>query len=121
MAQFPPKKKHSLVPETNFPYYDNESISTNITLKSEYREKENENCNTANEVNLLENMASNSRNIDDFHCLKSKTEGYALELLNQIKSCTEFDKETLLHTAKQLCSLKNNDFFKKTQASKSIN
>ena len=45
-------------------------------------------------------MASNYRNIDDFHCLKSKTEGYALELLNQIKSCTEFDKEALLHAAK---------------------
>ena len=66
-------------------------------------------------------MASSSRNIDGFQCLKSKAEGYALELLNQIKSCTEFDKEALLHTAKRLCSLKNNDFFKKTQAHKSIN
>ena len=76
-------------------------------MNSEHREKENGNCNAAYEVNLLGNMASSSRNIDDFHCLKSKTEGYALELRNQIKSCTDFDKEVLLHTAKQLCSLKN--------------
>ena len=34
-------------------------------------------------------------------------EGCALELLNQIKSCNEFDKEALLHTAKWLCSLEN--------------
>ena len=53
------------------------------------------------------NSDSNSRNIDDFHCLKSKTEGYVLELLNQTKNCNEFDKEKLLHTAKQICSLKN--------------
>ena len=52
-------------------------------------------------------MASSSRNIDGFQCLKPKAEGYALELLNQIKSCTKFHKEGLLHTAKQLCSLKN--------------
>ena len=67
-------------------------------------------------------MASSSRNIYDFHCLKSKAEGYALELLNQIKSCTDFDKEVLLHTAKQLCSLKNTVIsLKKAQANKSIN
>ena len=88
------KKKHCSVPEINFPDYDNENISTNITLKSEHREK----------VNLLGNMTSNSRNNDD---LMSKTEAYVLELLNQIKICIEFDKEVLLHTAKQLCSLKN--------------
>ena len=52
-------------------------------------------------------MASSSRNIDDFPCLKYKAEVYALELVNQIKCCTEFDKEAFLHTAKQLCSLKN--------------
>lgn len=91
------KKKHCSVPQINFPDYDNENISTNITLKSEHREK----------VNLLGNMTSNSRNNDDFHCLMSKTEAYVLELLNQMKICIEFDKEVLLHTAKQLCSLKN--------------
>ena len=107
MAQCLYKKEHSSVPETNFPDYDNENISKNFTLKSEHREKENGNCDAADEVYLLGNMASSSRNIDDFHCLKSKTEGYALELLNQIKSCTDFDKEALLQTAKQLCSLKN--------------
>ena len=107
MAQCLSKKKRSSVPETNFPDYDNEILSINITLKSEYREKENGNCNATFEVNQLGNMASSSRNIGDFQCLKSKTEGYALESLNQIKSCTEFDKEALLHTAKQLCSLKN--------------
>ena len=101
MAQCLSKKKHSSVPETNFPESDN------FTLKPEHRENENGNCNAAYEVNLLGNMASSSRNIDDFQRLRSKTEGHALELLNQIKSCTEFDKEVLLHTAKQLCSLKN--------------
>ena len=99
MAQCLYKKEHSSVPETNFPDYDNENISKNFTPNSEHREKES--------GNLLGNMASSSRNIDDFHCLKSKTEGYGLELLNQIKSCTDFHKEVLLHTAKQLCSLKN--------------
>ena len=66
------KKKHCSVPEINFLDYDNENISTNITLKFEHREK----------VNLLGNMTSNFRNIDDFHCLRPKTEGYLLELLN---------------------------------------
>ena len=122
VAQCLYKKKHSLVPETNFLDYDNENISKNFILKSEHQEKENGNCNAAYEVNLLGNIASSPRNIYDFHCLKSRTEGYALELLNQIKSCTEFDKEMLLHAAKQLCSLKNTVIsLKKTQANKSIN
>ena len=107
VAQCVSKKKHSLSPETNFPDYDHENISNKITLNSEHPEKENGNCNALYEINLLGNMASSSRNTDGFQCLKSKAEGYALELLNQIKSCTEFDKEALLHTAKQLCSLKN--------------
>ena len=107
VAQCLSKKKRSSVPETNFPNMIIEILSINITLKSEHREKENGNCNATFEVNLLGNMASSSRDIGDFQCLKSKTEGYALESLNQIKSCTEFDKEALLHTAKQFCSLKN--------------
>ena len=78
VAQCLYKKEHSSVPETDFPDYDNEIISKNFTLKSEHREKENGNCNAAYEVNLLGHMASSSRNIDDFHCLKSKTDGYAL-------------------------------------------
>ena len=67
------------------------------TWKSEHREK----------VNILGNTDSNSRSNDDFHCLMSKMEAYVLELLSQMKICIEFDKEVLLHTAKQLCSLKN--------------
>ena len=82
MAQCLWKNKYSLVPETNLPDYDNQNISTNINLKSEHLEEENKNFNPANKVNLLGNMTSNFRNIDDFHCLKSKTEGYLLELLN---------------------------------------
>ena len=65
MAQCLPKKEHSSIRESKILNYDNENISTNITLKSEHQEKEKRNCNTANEVNLLGIMASNSKNIGE--------------------------------------------------------
>ena len=90
VAQCLPKKKHSSGPETNFPDYDNENISTKIILKSEHPEKENGNFNAIYKVNLPGNMASSSRKIADFQCVKSKSEGYALELLNLIKKFHRF-------------------------------
>ena len=63
--------------------------------------------NYGKEISTLSGFVANKENDDSFNELKKKTEGAVMELLAEIESSTEFDREALQETYKNITKAKN--------------